>query len=181
MSKAEIDQLVYKPSTLAERWGCDVRRVYRLMRSGEIPVSVIAKKHMVVPARYVEAIEADGLVVERARITPHYVYFIGPLRTRTAFLMCKPLVQRDHDIKIGISDDPDKRLKSIQTGSAEKLGIWAFMEFESRDAALEAEGVLHSTFQRARRSGEWFRLTRELSDFIYKHAILEEIKEVSLQ
>jgi hypothetical protein len=54
-------------------------------------------------------------------------------------------------VKIGTSDDPARRLRMLQTGSAEPLhgiGAWEGLRDEER--------LLHAEFAPARIRGEWF-------------------------
>lgn len=61
--------------------------------------------------------------------------------------------------KIGFSNNPEKRLKSLQTGSDALLEI----AYKSPEicAPQEIEGVLHKEFADKRVIGEWFDLTVE--------------------
>lgn len=62
--------------------------------------------------------------------------------------------------KIGISVNPEKRLKSLQTGSAKVLRLLRKYELPSRKAAIKLEKQLHRMFwqSRCRHNGEWFLL-----------------------
>jgi len=62
------------------------------------------------------------------------------------------------EYKIGVSNDPEKRLKAIQTGNSEKVII--FKKFKSQ-YPTKVEGRLHRFFNSERRKGEWFVLTDE--------------------
>jgi hypothetical protein len=55
--------------------------------------------------------------------------------------------------KIGVSDDPAKRLKSIQTGYPWPLSIRTIIESAN---AFAEESTIHRTYQRWRLEGEWF-------------------------
>ena len=57
---------------------------------------------------------------------------------------------------MGFSNDPQKRLKQLQTGHAEKLEL--YYQHEVDDGRLY-EGLLHKSFAHQRRLGEWFNLT----------------------
>ncbi len=58
-------------------------------------------------------------------------------------------------VKIGLSDDPVKRLKQLQTGSPVQLELFAFRNYQK---AKVKEVDLHERFQHRRVSGEWFEL-----------------------
>jgi len=54
-------------------------------------------------------------------------------------------------IKIGWSNNPQERIKSIQTGSPYKVMTMAVLPGDS-----EVENALHNKFKKYRTSGEWF-------------------------
>jgi len=61
-------------------------------------------------------------------------------------------------VKIGVSNDVEGRLKSLQTGSAYKLHL-----IESFDAGVEAlkhESYIHELYDEYRKMGEWFTFDR---------------------
>jgi DNA-directed RNA polymerase subunit RPC12/RpoP len=64
-------------------------------------------------------------------------------------------------IKIGTSDDPEKRLRELATGSAVPLRILAKMQ-----GNVELETTLHRRFEHLRFDREWFHATKELLTFI---------------
>lgn len=59
-------------------------------------------------------------------------------------------------LKIGITNDLDKRLKSIQTGNPEKISLVHQEEIPSYINIIEFERWLHSVFGNKRKTGEWF-------------------------
>jgi hypothetical protein len=64
----------------------------------------------------------------------------------TYFIQAGP----DGDIKIGISQDPESRRRTLQTGNARQLVILAAI-------AGDFERHFHHRFRRFRLNGEWFR------------------------
>ena len=58
-------------------------------------------------------------------------------------------------VKIGLSNDPTKRLKQLQTGSPVELELFAFKNYQN---AHVKESELHQRFQNKRVHGEWFEL-----------------------
>lgn len=64
-------------------------------------------------------------------------------------------------IKIGVSNNPKKRLVSIQTGNSNKLRIISTILGGRR-----RERLLHEEFKDSRLTGEWFKPTKRLLDFI---------------
>lgn len=56
-------------------------------------------------------------------------------------------------IKIGYSNDPDKRLKQLQTGASDQMVLeWV----QERADAHKLEKHLHRTFSKHKIFGEWF-------------------------
>jgi hypothetical protein len=56
-------------------------------------------------------------------------------------------------LKIGISNNPEKRLQALQTGSPHKLEI---LKTQETNDARKLERELHETFADFRLNGEWF-------------------------
>lgn len=97
--------------------------------------------------RQSQALLQNLTAVKRRQTRPSFVYFVADRNG-------------DH-VKIGVSHDPDKRLSSLQTGNRDKLHLLAVVE---GDSSLEQE--YHERFKHLRRSGEWFALAPELTNFI---------------
>jgi len=64
-------------------------------------------------------------------------------------------------VKIGYSNNPQKRLKEIKTMSPELLELVAIMP-----GAKEDEFSLHEKFAHLRKHGEWFEMCSEIGEFI---------------
>ncbi len=62
-------------------------------------------------------------------------------------------------VKIGISNNPEKRLETLITGMSDLPRIVATREFASRKDALDVETDMHRWFGRSRTRGEWFRIS----------------------
>lgn len=62
--------------------------------------------------------------------------------------------------KVGISQDPQKRLKALQTGHPEKLSIHMLKETDSEKTRL-LETAIHHNMKMYRTHGEWFNLPLE--------------------
>jgi predicted GIY-YIG superfamily endonuclease len=60
-------------------------------------------------------------------------------------------------IKIGVSDDPEIRLKQMQTGTSRILRIIAKFPFANRTEAFNMEKQLHVEYAYLRTTGEWFK------------------------
>lgn len=59
-------------------------------------------------------------------------------------------------LKIGITNNIEKRLKSIKTGNPEKVELIFIEEIPSYVNIREMENWLHSVFGKNRLEGEWF-------------------------
>ncbi len=81
-----------------------------------------------------------------------YVYFI--------------LNSDSNAIKIGRAKDVEKRLKSLQTGSPAKLQLISKVRVASEKEAAKKEKLIHQQFKESRITGEWFRCSPELDDYI---------------
>lgn len=68
-------------------------------------------------------------------------------------------------IKIGVSNEPQKRLRGLQTAHHSKLTIIGTMA-----GGYQLEGELHARFAGDRMHGEWFRPSAALRDYIEDHA-----------
>lgn len=64
-------------------------------------------------------------------------------------------------VKIGSASDPGSRLRTLQTGSPERLRLLATM-----DGGEPFEREMHARFAADRSHGEWFYATPELLDLI---------------
>lgn len=56
--------------------------------------------------------------------------------------------------KIGVSNDPERRLKAVQTGNP---NVVTLEHYEERDDPHLVENYLHTKFQKNRVKGEWFK------------------------
>lgn len=79
--------------------------------------------------------------------------------------------------KIGVSVNPRKRIKQLQTGSGEELQL--IESFRSR-YPRRIENALHQKYRHLRRSGEWFYLSieDEVSFIDYCEMIEKNIKKL---
>ena len=79
---------------------------------------------------------------------------------------------QDGAIKIGVSDNPIRRLEDLQPHSPHPLRLVALIGQAgvplslTRGRAFELEAELHKRFQTAHQRGEWFEPTSELLSFI---------------
>jgi hypothetical protein len=73
-------------------------------------------------------------------------------------------------IKIGYSDNPEKRLVQMQTGSPIDMSLALKIE-----GTRATEQEMHSRFSRLRVRGEWFHFDEELRDFVNGHFPPDEL------
>lgn len=67
-------------------------------------------------------------------------------------------IQAGDELKIGMSNDPEKRAKAIQTGNAHQVKVVWVHRCESRGKALVQEKKLHRYCKEHWIRGEWFTL-----------------------
>ena len=70
----------------------------------------------------------------------------------------------DSRYKIGVSENPERRIKELNTGGSSEFLL--INKFES-EYAYKIEGTLHRTYSYLRKHGEWFDFSiKEDNDFI---------------
>jgi len=86
------------------------------------------------------------------------------------FITINPLKNSQHlsRVKIGISKAPQKRLASMQTGSAYTLNLWYTIKV-NEDMAKRLESSLHEKFRWSRYNGEWFTIHKAIRNFVTEH------------
>ena len=74
--------------------------------------------------------------------------------------------------KIGISKNPNTRLRQLQTGNSSEMKL---IETYESDFASKIERTLHNQYSHIKKKGEWFDLTLENEvDFIRNCKNIEE-------
>lgn len=68
------------------------------------------------------------------------------------------------DIKIGKSNNPEKRMAELQTGNPKKLRLIASIHCKSEQEAFSLEKKIHQLFRKRRLHGEWFHKNIHLKD-----------------
>lgn len=63
-------------------------------------------------------------------------------------------------VKIGIAENPEKRLKQLQTGNANKLTLEYIAEPEYNKPLL-IEKMIHKNLKSHKKQGEWFDISVE--------------------
>ena len=73
------------------------------------------------------------------------------------------VIAGDHGLtKIGISDNPESRLRTLQTGSAHHLHIAHIVDVPAA-SAFDIEQEAHHLLANRRKSGEWFSVSPNLA------------------
>lgn len=83
------------------------------------------------------------------------------------------------NVKVGITNNPNRRLKAIQTGHPEKLHILFTEEFNcSRNHILKIESKLHKELstQYKKQKGEWFLIPESKLESLKNHIIYFRIR-----
>jgi hypothetical protein len=96
--------------------------------------------------------KGDSAFFERTTEGTGYVYFIEAVGLSR--------------IKIGYSDDPEKRLRQLATGSPISLRIFARMP---GNQVMERE--IHARFAHLKVDNEWFHFTDDIRTYIEKNCI----------
>ena len=73
------------------------------------------------------------------------------------------------NVKIGVAEDVQKRIRQLQTGNPNRLYLVSFLRLASRYDADRVEREAHAAYLQDRVSGEWFAL----SDACATQALLE--------
>ena len=68
--------------------------------------------------------------------------------------------------KIGKSDNPENRLRIMQTGNGEKLELFTTIQCETQAQGFTMEKELHNKFKKYRKQGEWFELPENLIEIL---------------
>jgi len=78
----------------------------------------------------------------------NYLYLICAIKGEEVSAPCK----------VGISQNPAKRLKGLQTAYPYKLIIYELWDFSNRSEVLAGEELAHASLAEHRLSGEWFSI-----------------------
>jgi len=78
---------------------------------------------------------------------------------------------KENIVKIGISKDPGRRLKQLQTGSSDKLKLIYKIEVDDKRAKYLEKKIHHiNNFDRI--NGEWFNIPPQIAINEIKYAII---------
>lgn len=82
-------------------------------------------------------------------------------------MSCVYFIQKGYgSVKIGVAEDPERRLRELQTGNHGRLHLIAKLPCPSRAAAFALERQMHERFASDRLQGEWFhkRILRKFKE-----------------
>lgn len=114
-------------------------------------------RYAVISSGLWQCLERHGVVRSQpVRYEPSYT----PLHLREGYVY---FIQRglDGPVKIGWSQDVDRRLAELQTANAEPLSVIGMTPGRMCD-----EGALHKKFAHLRMEAEWFRDAPELREYL---------------
>lgn len=80
-------------------------------------------------------------------------------------------------VKVGISKDPHRRLRQLQTGQAEPLRLFHTEAIEEKQALL-MEKAVHADNRHKKLKGEWFAMSVEDAILEVRHAMIRHADEV---
>lgn len=75
------------------------------------------------------------------------------LKTKNCYVYC---LFSNGFVKVGITNNVDKRIKSLQTGCPTKITVFAIKKKQSRKLAKQLESEIHTELRAFRVMGEWF-------------------------
>lgn len=71
-------------------------------------------------------------------------------------------------VKVGMANDPHKRLASLQSGNPNRLCIWRTFPTPDREIARHIERGFHHVQRKKRLSGEWFDINPRQAAFLMR-------------
>lgn len=80
-------------------------------------------------------------------------------------------------VKIGIAENPKKRLRQLQTGNPQRLRLAHVFEAESREVAVAWEMFSHKLFGNDRLAGEWFDVEADIAADHIRHWKHDPVKK----
>lgn len=74
--------------------------------------------------------------------------------------------------KIGVAQDPEKRLRQLQTGNASRLHLVHASACKSRKVAEVGESLCHEFLSDSNIRGEWFTVNPELASLLVTSSVM---------
>jgi len=142
-----------------------------------VPISDEAKKSRDTLQRKIEAEGVRRRDERKEDISKRARRDAGPKAT-SVYLM-----EGNKHVKVGISADPDKRLKQIQTGNPNRIKLVARWWFFSKRDARKVEQLAHTLLKMrdVHTNGEWFQISVYRAKNVVETAALDLIATNSLQ
>ena len=72
------------------------------------------------------------------------------------------------EYKIGITNNPERRLKQCQTGNPKQLSYVCIVERPNKASAIFLEKSIHAGLKQHRLQGEWFKLNHQSLSIVIK-------------
>ena len=72
------------------------------------------------------------------------------------------------EYKIGITNNPERRLKQCQTGNPKQLSYVCIVERPNKASAIFLEKSIHHGLKQHRLQGEWFKLNHQSLSIVIK-------------
>lgn len=116
----------------------------------------------------VEHLKNNGKFFAKINILINISDMKSTVETRTYIYV---ISDRQGRFKIGRSDNPEKRLRQLQTGNSKKLEI---IGITKGDIWLEKR--LHKMFLLHREKGEWFSLSPEAVEFLLDYLRTKDLR-----
>lgn len=135
-------------------------RPYRWTESDLIKALTVAKG--LGPVRHLEITREGPINIAMAdgQVIPVLIPAASQKKDRDGFVYFVKAGRRG-DVKIGFSNDPKRRLASMQTSISKDLVLLGAIP-----GTMDDEADLHAKFAHLRTRGEWFKHTKELQAFI---------------
>lgn len=81
--------------------------------------------------------------------------------------------------KIGFAKDPNRRLKTLQTGNPDKLYLHHYVEIPDEKVRI-MENKIHTEISYKRITGEWFNISAEDAKLVLDHAVIRWLDDTLL-
>jgi hypothetical protein len=137
--------------------------IYELINSGQVESEFVSGRRLIKVASYMELIRASLDSVTPPRLRAEKSRRVKKSRrkmtTRNSFVYF--MGGDDGYVKIGFSNNPHKRLRGVQIGSASPVRLLAMLRGDRND-----EDSLHKRFAAYRVRGEWFRFEGEFKEYV---------------
>lgn len=80
--------------------------------------------------------------------------------------------------KVGVSNDPMRRVKELSTASAIPFVELWLSQVDGRSSAFRLEQTLHTKLRKFHKRGEWFRVGRSVEEFVGKCELIRGAADI---